>query len=134
MSAEGMSRGVPADRKEASMVAADLYPDVSAALEAIRQYENEGHRDMSAMLANAYTALMSADNVIRMSQRLRVVRAGADLFDDPTEFRDLQQSVRDAKRPDLLRALGSAVRVLIDATVAVVQESEKIVVERENES
>lgn len=57
----GLSRGMPADRKEAVLFAADNADDIRVMFGAIRTYELEGHKDMAGWVASAYLLLCAVN-------------------------------------------------------------------------
>lgn len=60
----GLSRGMPADRKEAVLLTADLAElGVREVVAAIRMYQAGGHHDMARWVSETYAVLCAVDGV-----------------------------------------------------------------------
>lgn len=64
-----LSRGMPKDRKEAALLAADLAEHgVEAVITAIERYKREGHPDMAGWVSRTYAVLCAVDSLFRESE------------------------------------------------------------------
>lgn len=64
----GLSRGIPADRKEAVLFAADNADDMLLVRDGVTAYREQGHHDMAEWTSNAYLFLCVVDFVFQESR------------------------------------------------------------------